>query len=43
LRDQNVVLQRFDYSCGAGALATLMRYYFGDAVSEEAILAGILG
>ena len=43
LRDQNVVLQRFDYSCGAGALATLMQYYFGDAVSEEAILAGILG
>jgi len=42
LRDQNVVLQRFDYSCGAGALATLMRYYFGDNVSEEAILAGIL-
>jgi predicted double-glycine peptidase len=43
LRDQNVVLQRFDYSCGAGALATLMRYYFGDHVSEEEILIGILG
>jgi uncharacterized protein len=43
LRDENVVLQRFDYSCGAGALATLMRYYFGDPVSEELILAGILG
>jgi predicted double-glycine peptidase len=43
LRDENVVLQRFDYSCGAGALATLMRYYFGDDVSEELILAGILG
>src|SRR5689334_4817913 len=43
LRDENVVLQRFDYSCGAGALATLMRYYYGDDVSEELILAGILG
>jgi len=42
LRDQNVVLQRFDYSCGAGALATLMRYYFGENVSEEEILVGIL-
>jgi predicted double-glycine peptidase len=42
LRDRNVVLQKFDYSCGAGALATLLRYYFGDPVSEEAILAGIL-
>jgi predicted double-glycine peptidase len=43
LRDRNVVFQRFDYSCGAGALATLMRYYFGDNVSEEQILIGILG
>ncbi len=42
LRDQNVVLQKFDYSCGSGALATLMRYYFGDNVSEETILVGIL-
>jgi predicted double-glycine peptidase len=43
LRDQNIVIQAFDYSCGAGALATLMRYYFGDAVTEEGILLGILG
>jgi predicted double-glycine peptidase len=43
LRDQNVVLQRFDYSCGAAALATLLSYYFVDVVSEEAVLAGILG
>jgi predicted double-glycine peptidase len=42
LRDQNVVIQRYDYSCGAGALATLMRYYFGDQVSEEEILLSIL-
>jgi uncharacterized protein len=43
LRDRNVVIQQFDYSCGAGALATLMRYYFGDGVSEETILLSILG
>jgi predicted double-glycine peptidase len=42
LRDRNVVRQGFDYSCGAAALATLMRYYFGDDVSEEAILVDIL-
>ena len=42
LRDRNVVRQAFDYSCGAAALATLMRYYFGDDVSEEAILVDIL-
>ena len=43
LRDQNVVIQRYDYSCGAGALATLMRYYFDDDVTEEEVLFGILG
>jgi uncharacterized protein len=43
LRDRNVAIQQFDYSCGAGALATLMRYYFSDNVSEEMILLAILG
>ena len=42
-RDQNVVIQRYDYSCGAAALATIMRYYFGDDVTEEEILARIIG
>lgn len=41
-RDQNVAIQRYDYSCGSGALATLMQYYFGDNVSEEEILTSIL-
>jgi uncharacterized protein len=43
LRDRNVVRQQLDYSCGAAALATLIRYYFGDDVSEDRILADILG
>jgi predicted double-glycine peptidase len=38
LRDQNVVKQRFDFSCGAAALATMLRYGFGDDVSERQIL-----
>jgi predicted double-glycine peptidase len=38
LRDRYVVKQRLDYSCGAAALATLMRYYFGDATSEHDVL-----
>ena len=29
-RKQHVVLQRRDFSCGAAALATLMRYHWGD-------------
>ena len=41
LRDQNVVKQRFDFSCGAAALATLMRYGFGQTVTEGQILDGL--
>jgi predicted double-glycine peptidase len=38
LRDQHVVKQQLDYSCGAAALATLMTYYFGEPTSEHEIL-----
>ncbi len=38
LRDQGLVKQRFDYSCGAAALATILHYGFGDEVSEREIL-----
>jgi uncharacterized protein len=38
LRDQYVVKQQLDYSCGAAALATLLRYYFGDETSEQEVL-----
>ena len=38
LRDQGLVKQRFDYSCGAAALATILRYGFGDEVTERDIL-----
>jgi len=42
LRDRNVVRQALDYSCGAAALATLMHFYFGDDVTEDAILVDTL-
>jgi Predicted double-glycine peptidase len=38
LRDQYVVKQGLDYSCGAAVLATLMSYYFGDETAEKEIL-----
>ena len=38
LRDENLILQRFDYSCGAAVLATLMRYSYGQEVTERDIL-----
>ena len=38
LRDRGLVKQRFDYSCGAAALATILRYGFGEKVTEREIL-----
>lgn len=42
LRDQNVVKQGYDYSCGAGALATLLTYGVGDSVAEAEILLQLM-
>ena len=41
LRDQNLVRQVKDYSCGAAALATLLSYGLNDPVTEEQILANL--
>ena len=42
LRDEHVVKQAFDYSCGAAALATLLTYGLGDPVSEREVVIEIL-
>lgn len=42
LRDRGVVKQRYDYSCGAAAVATLLTYGLGDPVGEREILDWIL-
>jgi predicted double-glycine peptidase len=41
-RDQGVVKQGFDYSCGVASLATLLTYGLGDPVSEAEILLKLL-
>jgi len=38
LRDRAVVKQEYDFSCGAAAFATLLRYGLGEAVTEEEVL-----
>jgi len=38
LKEQNLVMQRYDYSCGAASLATLMTFYFNDNISEIQLL-----
>jgi hypothetical protein len=43
LRDTHVVRQRYDYSCGAAALATLLHYGFGDPATEQDVLRQLFG
>jgi hypothetical protein len=38
LRDSRIVKQELDYSCGAASLATLLNEFYGQSVTEEALL-----
>ena len=40
-RFYTVVRQRFDFSCGSAALATLLRYHYGVPTDEDATFAGM--
>ena len=37
-RDQNVIKQRFDFSCGAAALATLLHFGLNQPITEREVL-----
>jgi predicted double-glycine peptidase len=42
IREKGIVMQSYDFSCGSAALATLMRYYFEDDVTERDVLEDML-
>ena len=41
MRTSGVVMQKFDYSCGSAAMATLLNI-LGDTVREDEVIDGIL-
>ncbi len=41
-KDQNIIKQEFDYSCGSAALATLLNYYLGENLSEQQVIQGMM-
>ena len=41
LKQDNVIMQAYDYSCGAASLATLMRHYFNEDIDEIKLLKEI--
>jgi uncharacterized protein len=43
IRQAGVIVQQWDVSCGAAALATLLTYHHGEAVSERAVARAMLG
>lgn len=43
MRHEKVVIQRWDLSCGAAALATILAYQHGDPVPERKIAEAMLG
>jgi len=43
MRHDRVLIQQWDLSCGSAALGTLLRYQFGEPVSEKEITLALLG
>ncbi|WP_218918038.1 C39 family peptidase [Noviherbaspirillum massiliense] len=42
MRHENVVIQKWDLSCGAAALATLLRYQHGEDVTEKEVAVALM-
>ena len=42
IRRENVIFQAGDFSCGSAAVATIMKYYFGDDLDEQSVIDGII-
>jgi predicted double-glycine peptidase len=40
-RDENLVKQQYDYSCGAASLATVLKYFFNEEVTEKEIIKAL--
>jgi predicted double-glycine peptidase len=43
IRHDRVLIQQLDLSCGSAALGTLLRYQFGEPVSEKEITLALMG
>ena len=42
IENQNVIKQEYDYSCGSAALATLLKYYLGENLTERQVINGLM-
>ncbi len=42
IREEGVIIQKWDTSCGAAAMATVFTYTFNDPVTEREVASGLL-
>lgn len=42
MRHRNVTVQEWDLSCGAAALTTLLKYQYGDPITEREVAIGLM-
>lgn len=42
LKNQNMIKQEYDYSCGSATLATILKYYYNLEIDERIVLDGVL-
>jgi hypothetical protein len=42
MRHHDVIIQKWDLSCGAAALATLLKYEWGDQATEQKVAQGLM-
>jgi len=42
IQNDRLIKQAYDYSCGSSALATLLRYHFGENLNEKQVIQGML-
>lgn len=42
LKNENMIKQEYDYSCGSATLATILKYYYNLEIDEKTILDGVL-
>ena len=41
-KDDRIVKQEFDYSCGSAAFATLLNFYLGESFNEQQVIQGLM-
>lgn len=41
-KDKNIIKQMYDFSCGSGALATLLKYDMGEFLGERQVINGLI-